>query len=78
MTAVARRVVLLLFKNPLFNPNDDDADFSFDFVFEDGLISLRDDDMIQLDDFAAAAAAAVVVGGGAIVAVSLLLLLLLL
>ena len=69
----------ILFKNPLFNPNDDDADFSFDFVFEDGLISLRDDDMIQLDDFAAAAAAAaVVVGGGAIVAVSLLLLLLLL
>ena len=34
----------LLFKNPLFNPNDDDADFLLDFVcvlFEDGWKSLR-------------------------------------
>ena len=34
----------LVFKKPLLNPNDDDADFCLDFVFvpfEDGWISLR-------------------------------------
>ena len=44
---------LVLFKKPLLNPKEEDADFAVDFVFglvlvfsEDGWISLRGDDMM--------------------------------